>query len=293
MKGNNNMKNIQNKCILRDNNGIVTSNYGFNYEILSDLLQSGKYHDYIKDGDWIELTLENGDYFKLYANIDTYYNQGDNNKIEHHIDFISKDLIPGSVGEKWEYNDKSSSWSMRDNKLFRYGTNNGSIEEGSPFLASTKKYKKDGNLIDKLDEYYLKLPSSIRNYIVKKYHNVPIRQNKNSDYDTYNLEKETGTKWEDMGYLWIPYEREIFGSNTYGDSISESHMKQYCVFENIDEFKKKSDNKFEKNNPRFWWTASAFCGNNGHFCLMSPTGTITSMNSSYTKVGVPLCFRFQ
>ena len=41
-----------NRCILKDDKGEVTSDYGFTYDNLSDILASGNYSKYIKDGDW-------------------------------------------------------------------------------------------------------------------------------------------------------------------------------------------------------------------------------------------------
>ena len=289
------MNNIKNKCILRDNNGIITSDYGFTYVMLSDLLHSGNYHNYIKDGDWIELTLANGDYFKLYANIDTYYDEGpdDAHKIGHHIDFISKDLIPGSAGHNGLYNSEEKSWRMRDDTLHPFGTNNGSKSEESPFLASSKKYKKDGNLIDKLDDYYTKLPDGLKFFIVKKYHKVPIRRKLFFNSRSRRLTKDTGTKWEDMGYLWLPYEKEVHGSNTHANSTYESHMKQYHSFANITDFKLKSDVKYDANSHRDWWVASAHSGSQYGFCSVSTCGG-ASHNYTYNwYLGAPLCFRFQ
>ena len=88
----------QNICLLSDDKGVVTSDYGYDYDKLAGILYTGEYSDYIKDGDYITLTTNDGATYKMYANIDTYYGEGETGKeIGHHIDFISDNLIYGST----------------------------------------------------------------------------------------------------------------------------------------------------------------------------------------------------
>ena len=84
------------KCILVDNRGVVTSDYGYTYDSLSQLLASGDFEKIISNGDYMLLTLDDGSTFKLRFNIDTYYRYGDEAPIPHHIDLISDELIPDS-----------------------------------------------------------------------------------------------------------------------------------------------------------------------------------------------------
>ena len=236
-----------NICLLTDDRNNVSSEYGFTYDNLSKILQSGNYSDYSKDGDWIELTTNDGATYKMYANIDTYYGEGEDeaHKIGHHIDFISDNLIYGSTSMTNGSNIYSStninSWRMNyDVTYSKYGYNNGVSTETSPFLANSTKYRGiEGGIIDKLNDYYINnIPDGLKHYIIKKYHKVPTRY-----HDSYLLSDDNGSKWDEMPYLWIPYEKEVHGSRQYATDASESHMKQCHSFANISNFKVKEDKK--------------------------------------------------
>ena len=290
-----------NRCILKDNKGEVTSEYGFTYDKLSKILQSGNYSKYIKDGDWIELTTLDGATYKMYANIDTYYGEGEDeaHKIGHHIDFISDDLIYGStsITDRTDDCDNSvhSPWRMNNVINYsQYGINNGVSTETSPFLANSTKHRGiEGGIIDKLNDYYINnIPKTLKNHIVKKYHKVPTRYR-----DRAVLTYDNGSKWAEMPYLWLPYEREIHGTNIYAtakydESSYESHMKQYHSFASINNFKAKVD---KKNTTlwHFWWTASTYYGHIAYFCSVDSDGSPVYSGARDWKRGCPICFRFQ
>ena len=283
-----------NRCILRDDKGKVTSEYGFTYDNLSEILVSGNYSKYINDGDWIELTTLDGATYKMYANIDTYYGTGETGKeIGHHIDFISDNLIYGSTSRTNGSNNYSStnikSWRMNNDTIYNYdGNNNGVSAETSPFLANSTTHRGlQGGIIDKLNDYYVNnIPDGLKNYIVKKYHKVPTR------YSSSSLTNDNGSKWAEMPYLWIPYEKEVHGSNSYATSTYESHMKQYHSFANISNFKVKADKK-DTSSSWYWWTASAYSGYTYLFCCVGSDGSAIGGTADYWGIGVPLCFRFQ
>ena len=283
-----------NRCILRDDKGKVTSEYGFTYDNLSEILVSGNYSKYINDGDWIELTTLDGATYKMYANIDTYYGTGETGKeIGHHIDFISDNLIYGSTSRTNGSNNYSStnikSWRMNNDTIYNYdGNNNGVSTETSPFLANSTTHRGlQGGIIDKLNDYYVNnIPDGLKNYIVKKYHKVPTR------YSSSSLTNDNGSKWAEMPCLWIPYEKEVHGSNSYATSTYESHMKQYHSFANISNFKVKADKK-DTSSSWYWWTASAYSGYTYLFCCVGSDGSAIGGTADCWGIGVPLCFRFQ
>ena len=296
-----------NRCVLRDNKGKVTSDYGFTYDNLSEILASGNYSKYIKDGDWIELTTLDGATYKMYANIDTYYGEGEEGKeIGHHIDFISDNLIYGSTsrtnGKNIYISPDRRSWRMNNDTTYNnYGNNNGVSTESSPFLANSTTHRGvHGGIIDKLNDYYVNnIPDGLKNYIVKKYHKVPTRYQSGT-----GLTDDNGSKWAEMPYLWIPYEKEVHGSNKYATTTYESHMKQYHSFANISNFKVKADKK-DTSSSWNWWTASARSGNTSSFCGVYGNGSgnsftgvygdgsANSFTAYYWSIGVSLCFRFQ
>ena len=286
----------ENVCLLRDDNGVVTSDYGFTYNNLSEILNSGEYEGYIKDGDWIELSTPDGGTYKMYANVDTYYGEGEEGKeIGHHIDFISEELIYGSTSRENGTNIYRStdinSWRMNYNTSYdANGSNNGVADETSPFLANTTEYRgKQGGIIDKLDAYYVaNINDGLKAHIVKKYHKVPTRY-------SGNMKNDDGTKWAEMPYLWIPYEKEVWGDNTNNSTTGayESHMKQYQTFSSkgID-FRLKIDKKDTANSPWYWWTASAGSGNNTYYRGIHANGNAHEFYAYYWSCGAPLCFRF-
>ena len=284
-----------NRCILKDNKGEVTSEYGFTYDNLSEILQSGNYSKYIKDGDWIELTTLDSATYNMYANIDTYYGTGEEGKeIGHHIDFISDNLIYGSTSitnGNIIYNSPDiNSWRMNcDTTYTHYGSNNGVILESSPFLANTIDYRyESGGIIDKLDNYYVNnIPKTLKNHIVKKYHKVPVRCS-----STGPLTYDNGSKWAELPYLWIPYEKEVHGTNKYATPTYETHMKQYHSFANINNFKVKTDKK-DNTSSWHWWTASAQSNSYDRFCTVSSGGSAIGYGAFDCSIGAPLCFRFQ
>ena len=127
----------------------------------------------------------------------------------------------------------------------------------------------------------------LKKYIVKKYHKVPTRYQSGT-----GLKDDNGSKWAEMPYLWIPYEREIWGSNRWATANYESHMKQYHSFANIRNFKKKADKK-DTDSSWFWYAASAHSGSNYYFCAVNNDGSASYTDAYYWGIGVPLCFRFQ
>ena len=285
-----------NICLLSDNNGEISSDYGYTYDYLSTILKSGEYSDYIKNGDWIKLTTPDGGTYKMYANVDTYYGEGEEGKeIGHHIDFISDNLIYGCVGNNGSYNYSSTninSWRMNyDTTLNANGSNNGVATESSPFLANSTVHRgAQGGIIDKLDAYYsTNISEPLKSHIVKKYHKVPTRYQSGT-----SLTNDNGIKWAEMPYLWIPYEWEILGSRRYATNGYESHMKQYHSFSSKGEsFRKKYDKRFSTSSTAIWWTASARSGYAYVFCTVDASGAANYDNVYSYKIGAPLCFRFQ
>ena len=283
-----------NICLLTDDNGVITSDYNYTYEFLADVLDSGNYSDYIKDGDYIKLKTKNGDDFIMYANIDTYYGEGEEGKeIGHHIDFISKDLIPGCVGNGGSQNYSSTninSWRMNHDRTYNDdGSNNGTATEASPFLANSTEHRgvSSGGIIDTLNIYYNNLPDTLKSYVVKKYHKVPTRYTSGS-----KLTSDNGSKWAEMPYLWIPYEKEIFGTNTNATATYESHMVQYHSFSSISNFGIKYDTKYNTAKPIWWWTASAYGSSYSAFIDVTHAGGVGADLAMQYYIGVPLCFRF-
>ena len=286
-----------NICLLKINGDTVTSDYGLTYKKLAGILYTGDYSEYIKDGDWIELNVGDGGTYKLYANIDPYYGEADDSgaTLTHHIDFISDNLIYGSVGNNKAYNYTTTnidSWRMNNDQTLDdgYGYNSGNYRESSPFLANSVKNRgSEGGIIDKLNAFYdTYFPEELKNHIVKKYNKIPIRY----EYGKNRLTVDNGSKWAEMPYLWIPYDKEVFGINDSPTSAHEVHMRQYYVFSNVLNFKKKYDKKYYTDRTTQWWTASSAANSIDYFVTVTSDGTASKTFAGDWRVGVPICFRF-
>lgn len=250
------------RCILVDNKGSVSSEYGFTYESLSAMLRNNTWQGVIKNNDYILLTAMNGDVFHMMFNIDTYYQYG-NSATGHHIDMISRHLIPNSVG-----------WQMRTEN-----TNNGTDAVKNPFLASS-------NMIDKLNTYFANnIPAGLKSHIIDKRFLVPTRYS-----STAQITDDTGWEWATLPKLWIPFEQEVSGRPIWGSKEWQGGSHQYPCFQDGSQIVK---NNGESGGRAAWWLASAYSGRTTYFCYVGTDGVFSYGNASNTDIGVPLCFRFQ
>ena len=265
-----------NICLLTDNKGTVTSSYGFTYDKLSAILATGSYSEYIKNGDWIQLTANDGAVYKLYANIDTYYNKGENNKnlIPHHIDFIADNLIYGSVG--WQC---TSGYN-----------NNGYDGEQSPFLSFQAMCRGGASkLLDNAQSYFItNIPVGLRVHVVKKYCQIPYRYSVNDSA----LTDDNGKGWKYMTYLWAPYEREVFGTVSKSNNTHSTQLIQYHTFSSVSNSKIKYDTKTSTSVASPWWLASASVVDSTNMCSVTKAGAVAITYTPEKTNGFPLCFRF-
>lgn len=253
------------KCVLYDNKGVITSEYGFAYDSLSEILQNDTWQGKIKNNDYIRLTTLNDETFNLIFNINTYKNYGDEgNIVDYHIDLISEHLIPSSIG-----------WQMRlDN------SNNGTSSEESPYLAST-------NMIEKLQQYFENnIPDELKNHIIDKRALVPTR------YDYYSLEDDNERKWESLGKMWLPYEIEVFGFVDQGTIGWQGGLRHYPCFHDGSKIVKRNG---ETGDRCWWWTASAKSKSTNTFVAATAGGSVYNalVNEEILNIGVPLCMRFK
>lgn len=252
------------RCVLVDNKGTISSDYGFTYTSLSEMIQNDTWQGVIKNGDYIRLTTLNDEVFNLVFNINTYKNYGDDGHIVgKHIDLISEHLIPSSGG-----------WQMRTEN-----TNNGTADEKSPYLAST-------NMITKLQTYFdNNIPTELKGHIVTKRVLAPTRYSADG-----TLTDDTGWEWKDLGKMWLPYENEIAGTSVWGTKVYQGGLRQYPCFQDGTQICKK----LGENGGRYdWWTASAYSGYSTNFVDVTDNGRIGDNGASGAWLAVPLCMRFK
>ena len=222
---------LKNICLLEEKFDIGTkeytiiSDYGYTYDSLSKLLQSGEFIGLINNGDYIWVGCLYGK-LKLVANVDVHYNPNTENKT-HCIDFICTEIKLT--------NDARSAGS----NLFELDTNlmsNVNISDGLNNIILSNFFPSKSWLMKSIfykNSIALGLSDNFLSHIVDKYKNVIVR---NFDKKNNNITNKTdyGIANVNLGRSWILYEGEI---KTFGalSSLEESMMcAPYPIFEKYD-----------------------------------------------------------
>ena len=214
---------------------------------------------YIRD--YIPLIMGSETVLAQVAGIDTYYNTADQLVKTHHIDFISKDCLTGLV-----------KWNISNN-------NNGNETDIAPYMVS--------NVRDYLlNTVYPKLPEELKKVIVSKRVLLETRYLVNEV-----LTDSPSFAWRDIGSLWLPTEREVFGSSIWGTKgYSASYGMQYPIFANsCKNLIKGAGNGGSRTD---WWIATVGSGNSTTACVIAYRGYVYH-NSTSNEYRVPLCFRIE
>lgn len=218
-------------CLLRnkynpvDKTHTIESEYGYDFEIISNLLSDNSYSGYIQNGDY--MILETSDFiFKFIVNIDVYMNL-DINTINrpHCIDLICNEI---------EFQPNSNQAVLPEVQL-PYFTENPNILTDSPSPIILSKYIINHFInIDLNDTPYLQFGENFNSHIVPKYKMVPrVLFDKNqptSDTNKYLYDVE----YMLLGHKWMLYEFEIFGKNIYSSTDDAMLCSQYPMFKNPD-----------------------------------------------------------
>lgn len=232
------------------------------WESLQARISAGDFSG-IHIGDYKTITLTTGEKVVMeVAGIDQYYKCGDTS-IGHHVDFISRDCLAGTK----QFNTTN--------------TNNGTEDEPNPWRASA--------LFSTLnDTVYATLPEDLKGYIIQK------RALLESRYSSAGaLTESSGWAWNDMGYLWLPTEVEVFGTahwsqKGYG-SAGGGCNKQYPIF--IGNSKHLIKGAGNGGGRCYWWECSPSSGDSTYVCSVVSSGRAGSNSASYTYIYAPLCFR--
>ena len=241
-------------------------------------------------GDYIPFTISQGDVSLKaeIAGINTYKNYGDTGfEVGNHIDFITRDCHPAET------------------RFNIANFNNGTTVSPAPWLSS-ELYAKLNNLQMQVPSVagatptlitadfrsngvYGTLPSALRDVIVQKRALIPRRHSAG-----VLLIDDTSWGWADIGYLWIPSEMEVYGTNVWGSLVpatpgnSIGGFQQYPIFAN----NMKRVKHAGEGGPRSrWWLLSARGGSSTHFCSVHSIGHANHDNASTATLRVPLCFR--
>lgn len=223
--------NYRGRCVIKDEgrSGKITSPYGYTYDDLSNMLRNNDYHEYIQDGDYLELTV--GDYiYTMRFNIDTYYDYAIKNpftnssyiaegSIPHHIDMLSDEVFANPMNFDYgyfssdmvrEYVDDNPATSGNNQLRMRETLGNGTTETNFFNFVDTKFYDSVRPLLGDLLMKHI-VPKVGKGYNMNMMYqpNVPDKP-----IQFHNL----STKYVDMihGMMWQLSEAEIFGHTTHG-----------------------------------------------------------------------------
>ena len=224
------------------------------------------------------------------AGIDTYYGYGDT-PIAHHIDFITKEVIPIEV-----------KWNPTDN-------NNGTNTYNHPWLACALKgwlngennsstgYNNVAHGINAAGKGMLqRLPTDLQNVIVTKRMLLEKRFSSSG-----LLTASNGWDWQDMGKLWVPTENEIYGCQVWSASFPDQGVQawassgavQYPLFAATggricNRVKAIAGSSGSRST---WWLCVARGGTSTHACLVGRYGDASYLLATSAGVRAPLCFR--
>lgn len=273
-------------CFLRDNGSTITSDYGYTYDDLSQMLVNNDYNRYIKDNDYIELIID-GYKYTMRFNIDIYYDysRGNpylnnkynlNNTIPHHIDMISDEIMPVSdevfLNTNHQYiNNKISESFTGDQKQRDAGIPNLYQEISKPMW---EKYSK-------------KLNTLLKRHIVQKYAVFGNRKisNKNRSIDNRVTIP--------VGYLWQPREPEIFGYPVLSSPEYESVVCiQYPCFREFGSRKNIAKVKNDPKSPTPDSYVTWSLGYNSEMPIVINNKGIPQTHKSPSDIKQLLCFRF-
>ena len=234
--------NYRGRCVIKDEgrDGKITSPYGYTYDDISDMLRNNDYHEYIQDGDYLELTV--GDYiYTMRFNIDTYYDYAIRNpftnssylasgSIPHHIDMLSDEVYINptnfdrgyfSSDMVYEYVDNNPSTSRNNQLRMRETLGNSTTETNFFNFVDTKFYDSVRPLLGDLLLKHI-VPK------VGKGYNMDIMYQPNTEGKPIQFHK-ISNKYVDMihGNLWQLSEAEIFGHTIHGFIEDVSSDIQY------------------------------------------------------------------
>jgi hypothetical protein len=84
--------------------------------------------------------------------------------------------------------------------------------------------------------------------------------------------------------IFLPCEKEVFGTNTYGDATTEADLTQLPIYAQ-GQTKVKNFN----GSATYWWEGSPRTGNTAHFCHVNSGGNANNSSAS-TAHGCSPCF---
>ena len=196
-------------------------------------------------------TLSNATFKMEVAGIDSYYQYGDA-AVPHHIDFISRDCIAVNL-------------------LYNTTDTNSGAFIGSALFTT---------LNDSANGLVALLPADLAAVIIQK----------RGLTETKTGATASNWAWNDMGKLWLPTEREVWGQDIWSErGYGGGLAMQYPIFKDSSRHIIKGDGNGGLRAG--WRCASSMAGSATNFCVVSYAGYPFYASAILPSVRVPLCFR--
>ena len=206
-------------------------------------------------GDYLTVTLADDDSTAMsyqIAAFDHYYGVGDTGYVNgHHITMVPSTVYPEYV----TFNDSA--------------TNNGTSDDGSPWLSS--------GLYEWMNEtFYGYLPSAWRGAIIDVRLYLPTRYSSSG-----SLTDDSGGEWGYVGNVWAPSEREVWGEvrrGTYSSSIG-------CADRQLPIFRRATVVRCSSGTSRRdWWERCAASGSSTNVCYVNNNGNANANTATNANV---------
>ena len=260
-------------CVLRDDGSTISSNYGYTYNDLKNMLSVyNDYDQYIKNNDYIELVID-GKLYHMRFNIDTYYGYSyKDGIIPHHIDMISDEILHFGQPQFLDIWDKT----LSDDNPTKSIAGDGSFR--SIFKRASDKLWTD---------VQHKLSDNLKSHIIEKYAIIYDRYigSPSSNISNYDIP---------LGYVWQLREGEIFGYNRLSNLEADANTCiQYpsCKYTGLIRFK-AMDIKINSTKVSGDYNTWSLLDNRNASICINGEGNLAYDESSQNNRGKLLCFRF-
>ena len=101
---------------------------------------------------------------------------------------------------------------------------------------------------------------------------------------------------DEVEYLFVPSEYQVFGENKYG--VKETGVKQFEYFKRGDisrvkGYRGKEIDSWRQGETLPWWLSTVYSGHSTSYCDVASYGLATSHGESNTTIGVPVFFEIK
>lgn len=295
--------NNRGRCVIVDDGRNISSDYGYTYDDISNMIKNDDYHEYIQDGDYLLLTVR--DYiYTMRFNINTYYDYSYKNpyanseyliqsNIPHHIDMLSDEVFAVPQNYLRGY--------FSDELIYEYMEGNYVESGGATRLRKSTSISEihdnpDGNLFYFLnDKFYKSVEPQLSDMLKKhikpklaKGYNMTITYTPGIVKTSPNFDRaNTIAKDVSLGLLWQLSEAEIYGHTIHGfqsDVTSDIQYPTCRIYGAQKPYPVRKDMDIKRRLGEYrWYTTSTMAANIARNGYDFGTVRVAGNGVSYTK----------